>query len=188
MSSAPACRAQASRASRRYDDFETTNRTLELAFKGDDHETWKVLPQLESFDYPAHFTSEKQGKLALRKTLERLQADGCIAHGESNQAMLLSGHVVELEDHLRKEWNAGWLLREIVHRGRQPQVTEAFRMPAPRAEDGFEQGYEIASPPAAKSWRFRPPLVNRKPTVLVSQTATVSGPKGERFIATPLAE
>lgn len=172
-------RSKTSRVTRRYDDFETSNKTLELAFNGNDADACKVLPQLESFDYPAHFTSEQQGKLALRKSLERLQADGCLAHGQSNQPMLLSGHVFELEDHLRKDWNGGWLLRKITHRGRQPQVTEAFRMAAPDADDGFVQGYRNTFTASPERVTFRPPLKHRKPHVLVSQTAVVTGPKGE---------
>ncbi|WPX62633.1 type VI secretion system tip protein TssI/VgrG [Pseudomonas sp. MH10] len=171
-----------SRVTRRQYDFVTSNESMDVAFKGYDPETWTRFQVLEDFDYPAPFTSQEHNRWLAIKALERLQVDARLARGTSDQPMLLSGHVFTLEDHLVADWNAAWLLLDIKHRGRQPQVMEAFRSQAPAAAaDGFTQGYRNTFTAIPERVTFRPALEHPKPLVLVSQTATVTGPQGEEI-------
>jgi type VI secretion system secreted protein VgrG len=171
-----------SRVTRRQYDFETSSQSLEIGFKGDDPESWKRLQVLENFYYPAPFTTKEHGHRMARKALERLQADARLANGTSDQPMLLTGHIFELEDHLRDSWNANWLLLNIKHRGRQPQAMEAFRAQAPEtATDGLVQGYQNTFVAIPDTVVYRPAIEHEKPLVLVSQTATVTGPDGEEI-------
>ncbi|HCJ4910746.1 TPA: type VI secretion system tip protein VgrG, partial [Pseudomonas aeruginosa] len=96
--------------------------------------------------------------------------------------LLVSGHFLEIAEHPRAEWNDLWLLSEVFHEGKQPQVLEEnVTSDTSASTDDFQQGYRnrfLATP-----WEvfFRPPLEHPKPRVLGSQTAVVTGPPGEEI-------
>jgi type VI secretion system secreted protein VgrG len=87
-----------------------------------------------------------------------------------------------LSEHPRAEWNDLWLLLEIVHEGKQPQVLgENITSDVTQNKDDFHQGYRnrfLATPWDA---HYRPALEKPKPKVLGSQTAIVTGPPGEEI-------
>jgi len=74
------------------------------------------------------------------------------------------------------------LLTQLSHEGKQPQVLEeSVTSDTTANKDDFHQGYRnrfIATP-----WDvfYRPALEHPKPRVLGSQTAVVTGPKGEEI-------
>lgn len=156
-------------------NFETASREV-VADYGPDSSTPE--PDLEDYVYPGHFNHAQRGKLLSQRALERQRADRRQAVGKSDQCVLSSGHFMPLSEHPYDEWNALWLLTEVSHQGRQPQVLEEHAAdPAP--EDGFSQGYRnhfVATP-----WEvfYRPPLAHKKPGVLGVQTARVTGPINE---------
>jgi type VI secretion system secreted protein VgrG len=86
-----------------------------------------------------------------------------------------------MSDHPRSAWNDLWLLTEVFHEGKQPQVLEeSITSDTTDNKDDFHQGYRnrfLATP-----WDvfYRPPL-NPKPRILGSQSAVVTGPKGEEI-------
>ncbi|WP_313308187.1 type VI secretion system Vgr family protein [Stutzerimonas nitrititolerans] len=183
-----------SRVTRRDYDFEKPRLLLESAF------TSEFAPDLEDYDYPGRFTDRGRGKHLAQRALERHRHDFQLAEGESDQPTLCSGHFLELEEHPRSDWNQLWLLTEIHHQGKQPQVLEesvtdfsGSSAPAPsplwgegwgarhRGEgaDGFTQGYRNHFTATPWSEPFRPPLQHPKPRILGSQTAVVTGPAGE---------
>ncbi|MCO3062358.1 type VI secretion system tip protein VgrG [Pseudomonas aeruginosa] len=100
---------------------------------------------------------------------------------EKPRLLLEAGNPVSAE-HPRAEWNDLWLLSEIFHEGKQPQVLEEnVTSDTSASTDDFQQGYRnrfLATP-----WEvfFRPPLEHPKPRVLGSQTAVVTGPPGEEI-------
>ncbi|MOA33449.1 hypothetical protein D3C78_1547440 [compost metagenome] len=74
------------------------------------------------------------------------RADYQLAEGRSDQPKLLSGHLLEISDHPRREWNDLWLLHEVIHQGKQPQVLEEsisnfLGGHREQADDDFHQGY-----------------------------------------------
>ena len=75
-----------------------------------------------------------------------------------------------LSEHPRAEWNDLWLLLEIVHEGKQPQVLgENITSDVTHNKDDFHQGYRnrfLATPWDA---HYRPALEHPKPKVLGSQ-------------------
>ncbi|WLH12942.1 type VI secretion system tip protein VgrG [Pseudomonas hefeiensis] len=139
-----------------------------------------IWPDLEAYDYPGGFTQEKRGNLVSRRNLERYRADYRQAEGRSNQPELASGHFLTLSEHPRQEWNDLWLLTEVHHQGRQPQVLEENITHYTGANEGdFDQGYRnrfVATPWDAV---FRSQRAYQKPCVSGSQTAIVTGPQGE---------
>ncbi|KKN69242.1 hypothetical protein LCGC14_0443310, partial [marine sediment metagenome] len=74
-----------------------------------------------------------------------------------------------------------WLLTEIQHEGKQPQVLEEGVTSDTQASDGFTQGYRNHF--KATPWQiiWRPQLNHKKPKVLGSQSAVVTGPQGEEI-------
>jgi type VI secretion system secreted protein VgrG len=137
-------------------------------------------PELEDYRYPVFIDNEKHAKQLARHALERHRSDYQLAEGCSDQANLRSGHFFELTEHPRQPYNDLWLLLSVTHVGKQPQVLEEAITREVKPEDGFTQGYRNRFSATPWDVLYRPPLVPRK-TVLVSQTARVTGPEGEEI-------
>ena len=171
-----------SRVTRRDYDFKKSTRLLESSCQPS---LEAVRPDLEAYDYPGDFTQEKRGKLLSQRTLERHRADYVQAEGKSNQPALATGHFLTLSEHPRQEWNDLWLLTQVHHEGKQPQVLEEMPPCDTGRQDHFNQGYRnrfVATPWDAI---FRSQRVYRKPRISGSQTAIVTGPKGEDIHCDP---
>ncbi|MWV10775.1 type VI secretion system tip protein VgrG [Pseudomonas sp. R-28-1W-6] len=172
-----------SRVTRRDYDFEKPRLQLEAAHKGE------AKPDLEDYDYPGRFTDRSRGKHLSQRALERHRSDYQLAEGSSDQPRLLSGHFLELTAHPRADWNQLWLLNEIHHEGKQPQVLEESvtdflgeaRAALSPAADSFQQGYRNRFSATPWDIPYRPPLNHPKPRILGSQSAVVTGPKGEEI-------
>ena len=163
------------RVSRRDYDFEKPHLPLQAeAASG-------AGPNLEDYAYPGRFVDRERGKQLSQRALERHRRDSERADGESDQPHLASGHFLALTDHPRDAWNDLWLLTELHHEGKQPQVMGEFQTSASTPADGFTQGYRnrfSATPWAAA---YRPDLRHPKPRILGSQSAVVTGPAGEEI-------
>ncbi len=183
-----------SRVTRRDYDFEKPRLTLKAAFQSD------FQPDLEDYDYPGRFVDRSRGKHLAQRALERHRHDYERAEGESDQPLLVSGHFLELTEHPRADWNQLWLLDEVLHEGKQPQVLEESitsapnlhsATPSPRRGEGwgegtlaateFHQGYRNHFTAMPWTVPYRPALRHPKPKVLGSQTAVVTGPAGEEI-------
>ena len=176
------------RATRRDYDFEKPNLQLESAYQPQSENTG---PDLEDYDYPGHFLTRTRGKLLSQRAVERHRADYQQAEGHSDQTTLTSGHFLQLSDHPRTEWNNLWLLTEVFHEGKQPQVLEES-MPRDTTthqddfqQDDFQQGYRNRFHAIPWDVFYRPALKHPKPRVLGSQTAVITGPKGEEIHCDP---
>lgn len=172
-----------SRVTRRDYDFKKATFLLENVCQPD-IET--IRPDLEAYDYPGGFLQEERGKLLSRRSLERHRADYRQANGKSNQPELVTGHFLRVSEHPRQEWNDLWLLTEVHHEGKQPQVLEESTTSDTGANAGsFNQDYRnrfIATP-----WDviFRSQRAYQKPRISGSQTAIVTGPEGEDIHCDP---
>ena len=171
-------------------DFEQPRLQMEAGYSSE------FTPALEVYDYPGRFTTRTCGKHLAKRNLERLRADYELAEGRSD-AYLASGHFLPLTDHPRQQWNDLWLLTEVFHQGKQPQVLEeaatdfsASSMLAPSlfwgegwGERGgtFTQGYRNRFTAIPWDIFYRPQLEHPKPKVLGGQTAVVTGPAGEEI-------
>jgi len=164
-----------SRVARRDYNFETPRLVMEASHRSD------LTPDLEDYDYPGRFLDRSRGKHLSRRTTERHQADQHVAEGRSDISGLVSGHFMPLAQHPRPDWNELWLLTDVFHEGKQPQVLEESVTLAADDGSGFEQGYRNAF--VATPWPaiYRPPLRHSKRTISGSQTARVTGPEGEEI-------
>jgi len=170
------------RVSRRDYDFEQPRLVMEAAQKGQAGDRQILAePDLEDYDYPGRFTDRARGKHLSQRSLERHRADYRLAEGRSDQPRLVCGHLLEISDHPRREWNDLWLLTEVLHEGKQPQVLEESVTSDTDARDGFTQGYRNHFTATPWDVPYRPPLKHPKPRVLGSQSAVVTGPAGEEI-------
>ena len=174
-----------SRVTRRDYDFEKPHLLMEAAHKteqpADDDQQPIPLPDLEDYDYPGRFSERARGKQLARRSLERHRSDYRLAEGKSDVPTLISGHFLTLSEHPRADWNDLWLITGIQHQGKQPQVLEESVTSDVKASDGFTQGYRNQFTATPWDVPFRPQLNHRKPKVLGSQTAVVTGPQGEEI-------
>ncbi|MCF6752691.1 type VI secretion system tip protein VgrG [Pseudomonas stutzeri] len=170
-----------SRVSRRDYDFEQPKLLIEAAYRGESAADALPQPDLEDYDYPGSFTERARGKHLSQRALERHRSDYRLAEGSSDQPGLVSGHLLEISDHPRREWNDLWLLTEVLHEGKQPQVLEQSVTSHVAPSDGFVQGYRNRFSATPWDIPFRPALHHPKPKVLGSQTAVVTGPAGEEI-------
>ncbi|MDX1367890.1 type VI secretion system tip protein VgrG [Pseudomonas sp.] len=178
---------RSNRVTRRDYDFEKPRLLMEAAFNSE------FSPDLEDYDYPGRFVERERGKHLSKRALERHRSDYELATGESDQPLLVSGHYLNLGAHPREEWNQLWLLSEIFHQGKQPQVLEESITSAPsplrgegwgegkEGDTDFQQGYRNRFSATPWDVLHRPPLNHPKPKVLGSQTAVVTGPQGEEI-------
>ncbi|MCQ4249200.1 type VI secretion system tip protein VgrG [Pseudomonas stutzeri] len=171
-----------SRVTRRDYDFENPRLTMEAAVQID------IQPDLEDYDYPGRFVDRERGKHLSRRALERHRHDFELAEGASDQPLLVSGHFLSLSEHPRGDWNQLWLLTEIHHEGKQPQVLEEsitdsapYGAQDPVDDTGFTQGYRNHFTATPWTVPFRPTLDHPKPRILGSQSAVVTGPPGEEI-------
>ncbi len=170
-----------SRVSRRDYDFEQPRLLMEAAYRAEPAQASNSQPDLEDYDYPGRFTERARGKHLSQRALERHRSDCRLAEGSSDQPSLVSGHLLEISDHPRREWNDLWLLTEVLHEGKQPQVLEESITNNVDTGDGFAQGYRNRFSATPWDIPFRPPLNHPKPKVLGNQTAVVTGPAGEEI-------
>ena len=165
-------RTRTSTTTRRHYDFKRPSLLLESRF------TAEFTPELEDYRYPALIENEKLGKQLARQALERHRADYQLVEGASDQPCLRSGHFFDLTEHPRTGCNDLWLLLNVKHSGKQPQVLEESITSEVQPEDGFTQGYRNSFSAIPWDVFYRPPMRRRK-TLLVSQTARVTGPAAE---------
>ena len=175
--------ARTSRTTRRDYDFEKARILLESRYEPQVSQTQ---PDLEDYAYPGRFTLRERGKSLTKRALERHRADFRQAEGKSDQQALVSGHFLEMTEHSRTEWNDLWLLTEVRHECKQPQVLEeSLTNEASAHESDFVQGYRNQFVAIPWDVFYRPPHHYQKPRVLGSQTAVVTGPKGEEIHCDP---
>ncbi len=174
-----------SRVTRRDYDFEKPHLLMEAAHKAEQvtegEEPPIPLPDLEDYDYPGRFTERARGKQLAKRSLERHRSDYRLAEGRSDVPSLVTGHFLTLSEHIRTEWNDLWLVVSIQHEGKQPQVLEESVTSYVKDSDGFTQGYRNQFTAAPWDVHYRPQLDHPKPKVLGTQTAVVTGPKGEEI-------
>lgn len=129
------------------------------------------LPALEDYHFPGQFTDREYGKELAQRALERHNADYRQAEGWGDETALVSGHFLRLAEHPRQTWNDLWLITQIEHHGRQPQVLEEMAGSNPEDFQGYRNTF-LATP-----WdvSFRPVHIG-KPSFTGYQTAVVTGP------------
>jgi len=165
-----------SRATRRDHDFQNPRLPLESEHRS------TAMPDLEDYDYSDRIIDRTRGKLMATRALQRHRTDYRLAEGGGDVARLVSGHFLPLTGHSREAWNDLWLLTEVHHHGKQPQVLEES-LPSDTTlnKDGFHQGYRNHFRATPWDAVYRPPLRHPKPRIRGNQIAMVTGPANEEI-------
>ncbi|TCV68468.1 type VI secretion system tip protein TssI/VgrG [Pseudomonas fluorescens] len=151
-----------------------------VSHRNDDVEQFGI----EGDDRLERFTGHEHGKQIRLRTMERRHAAYRQAEGQSDQTRLVSGHVLEISGHPRQEWNALWLLTQVIHEGRQPQVLNEDVASGNTAPEGdFHQGYRNRFIVLPWNVSYRPSLAHKKPRVPSDQTAVVIALEDEEILS-----
>ena len=138
------------------------------------------LPRLEGQAYPGHFSDRAHGKYLAQRALERHRSGYRIARGRSDDPALLSGRFLTLSGHPRDDLNDLWLVTQITHEGKQPQVLEEAVTDLPDGD--FSQGYRNEFTATPWDVIFRPTLPGQpRPSIAGYQNAVVTGPAGSEI-------
>ena len=137
-------------------------------------------PALEMQQFPGHFSDRTHGKYLAQRGLERHRSDYRVAYGQGDEPALASGRFLQLRDHPCEGWNDLWLVTQVTHEGKQPQVLEEAVTEVTGGE--FRQGYHNTFTAAPWDAVFRPPLPEQpRPSVSGYQSALVTGPVGSEI-------
>lgn len=159
---------------------------------------------LEAYDYPSRHLDESRAKRLAKIELERFRSAQVLAEMDSDVIGLHAGQFIQVIEHPLKDVDEHWLIQEIRHAGKQPTVLEAFgdqnsandRQRAsqlgkyfdfPTHEalefplEEFSQGYRNVAVLSPKDTAYRPQNLHPKPKVFGTQTAIITGPKGEEI-------
>ncbi|MFD1261635.1 type VI secretion system Vgr family protein [Entomomonas asaccharolytica] len=167
-------------------------------------------PNLESYDYPNPHLNKAKADYYAKIEIERLRASHILAEALSEVPTLHAGYFFSVNDYPQLDTldtTQPWLVKQIRHQARQPQVLEAwggegsasstsleiiqqtlqkyFRHPiAEELEfpyEDYKQGYRNCLVATPQEVTYRPLRLHKKPQVLGSQTAIVTGPTAEEI-------
>lgn len=130
--------------------------------------------RLEAYRYPGHFAEPDEGKRQAERQLQAHQAEAFTVQGQGDCLRLAVGKRFQLEEHPLGELNSEYVITATQLLGRQPQSLE---------ENATAEGsrFEIAFHGIPASTDYRPPRQDGKPAIEGSQTAFVTGPRGEEI-------
>ncbi|MCW9734073.1 type VI secretion system tip protein VgrG [Avibacterium sp. 20-15] len=128
------------------------------------------------YDYPGRYKNDSGERFAQYR-LDSLRRDAHMGEGESNHPALRIGQLLHIHRHPRADFNQPWQLTYIQHHGEQPQALEEESHFSQRENTTFiTNRFECLSP--EKTFRSNFP---QKPQICGTQTAVVTGPKGEEI-------
>ncbi|RON08023.1 hypothetical protein BK659_17455 [Pseudomonas brassicacearum] len=126
---------------------------------------------LDSLHPTGRITPQKARRNQLgRRELERLRSLHRQIQGHSTLPELLSGRLLQVTAHPVPAFNDQWLLSEVLHQGKKPDVDTAL----PETE-----GYRNQFKAIPWSTAFRPALKHSRPCISGYQMAQVLGPAGK---------
>ncbi|MEB0079628.1 type VI secretion system tip protein TssI/VgrG [Pseudomonas sp. CCI3.2] len=156
-------------------DFQQSHVQLEAAKDS------SLAPHMQDYVYPGNFTDESGGRERVKRLLERHRTDYQLAQGATNQPLLRSGSVLQVEGHSDPDWNTLWVLVSVKHEAYQPQVLEEFNASMLDESHGIAQGYRNTFAAIPEKIQFRPSLRHGISKIHGSHTAKVTGPAGEEI-------
>jgi type VI secretion system secreted protein VgrG len=133
---------------------------------------------LEVYEYPGGYATQKLGKQRAKVRLEGLRATAWLGQGESSCRRFVPGSTFQLEEHPLGDLNSKYLLIQVHHHGRQPQPHIGGSQKSAAAE---REGYWNTFSCIPASTPFRPPRTTPRPFIAGPQTARVVGPSSEEI-------
>jgi type VI secretion system secreted protein VgrG len=152
-------------------DFNFEKPSMDLTSEKTD----TVHTDLEIYDFPGEYATQSDGKQLVQSRLQETIMFKDKAEGESNVPRLLPGFTFTLQGHDLDGFNQEYVLYDVVHSGRQPQVL------AEKGSGGEGTAWANTFLAVPSSVTLRPERVTPKPVVEGVQTAIVTGPAGEEI-------
>ncbi|OTQ54490.1 type VI secretion system Vgr family protein, partial [Gilliamella apis] len=164
-------------------------------------------PNLEHYHFPGRLDNEATAKQQAQLSIERLRTNQILAEAYSDIPTLHVGLCFTVKDFPALNTMAAdelWLIKQIKHQGRQPQVLEAlgsqssadsnfeltllpkyFKQPIANElqfpSKSLQQGYRNCLIATPKNIAYRPQRLHFKHKVIGTQTALITGPAGEEI-------
>ncbi|AZS51498.1 type VI secretion system tip protein VgrG [Entomomonas moraniae] len=164
-------------------------------------------PNLEHYHFPGRLNNEATAKQQAQLSIERLRTNQILAEAYGDIPTLHVGLCFTVKDFPALNTMAAdelWLIKQIKHQGRQPQVLEAlgsqssadsdfeltllpkyFKQPIAKElqfpSKSLQQGYRNCLIATPKNIAYRPQRVHFKHKVIGTQTALITGPAGEEI-------
>ncbi len=126
----------------------------------------------EIYDYPGYVLDEKTAQRMARNRLQIETWRRAECSGKGVCRMLAPGHAFTLRPRYAFESDADYIVKRVVHEGKQPQVLRELE----ESREGTTYGNTFTCIPSDVT--FRPQLLP-KPSVKGLQSAVVSGPENE---------
>jgi type VI secretion system secreted protein VgrG len=130
--------------------------------------------EYEIYDYPGVYAKKSEGSQLAKTRLQETLAFKKRVSGKSNCRCFITGSIVEVTDHYRKDMNQKWMLTAAYH-----QSTMGGAYVSGTSDEGFVYTNAFECIPATVP--FRPLRTTPKPSVQGCQTAVVVGPTGDEI-------
>lgn len=153
-------------------NFETPTRLPAGIIQNDDQGECASELALEHYQYPINQTSSEKATKQASLRLEQQRSRSIELFGESDCAQLTAGYFQPIQEHPNPEWNDTWLLTQVFHSGRQPQVLEEL------ADGGSEYNASFRCMPWIVPFKL---TTQPKPLIHNVDTAIVTGPESEEI-------
>lgn len=153
--------------------FKTPTTPLEVGVA-----TKVTLPNLgglEIYDYPGEYLTKGEGDKLVRIRMEEEEAPHNVVHGSGVCRVFTAGHKFTLKGHYRRDLNKSYVLTEVAHSatvGSHTYLGEG---------QGNDESYANSFMCIPQDVPFRPPRITPKPVIQGTQTAFVTGKKGEEI-------
>ncbi len=151
-------------------NFEQPTMALRSSVAGPD------LTALEYSDWPGEYVEKGVGDRLAQVRLEENAAARQVVQMAAVARGLIPGFKFTLIEHPNPAINREYLITHISHRAAQ---TQSAQEEVEGDQSGTRHDLDVRCIPSDIA--YRPPRVTPKPTVLGSQTARVTGPKGEEI-------
>jgi type VI secretion system secreted protein VgrG len=124
--------------------------------------------KLEIYDYPGEYLERAEGDRYAKLRMEEQETTHTVIEGTSTCRPFVTGHVFDLTDHYRADFNGSYVLTSVAHQASSNIV-------------GDDASYSNTFTRIPKDVPFRPPRVTPRPFVRGLQTAVVVGKDGEEI-------
>ncbi len=153
-------------------NFERPRQDLEITEKASDEGS--ELSGLEVYHHNVPYRTPEAGQKKAKTALLAYRATRVFGQGKSNNPYISAGNFFLLQNYDDPRYDIQWLINDVWHYGSQPQSVEEFT-------GSSNSGYGNKMDVSPRDHVFKTQPLAPKPKIRGSQTAFVTGPKGEEI-------
>ncbi|WP_395344323.1 type VI secretion system tip protein TssI/VgrG [Ningiella sp. W23] len=156
-----------------FKDYNFLKPTLKLEAEHQNKDVLDIEQDRELYQY-GYFDEKTRGKHLAKIQMESLNTRKEVGHGASNANRLCPGFLIEIDDRRRGKFSGEYLLSKVTHNASQQQ---AYQQYANTQGSQYANEFECVLSEVV----YRPEIATKRPLIEGSQTAIVTGPKGEEI-------